>query len=92
MKKILLLLFLLFLLVSCSTVESNNDNVTNEEKTEIIEEIPTNEEIVEETPLAYTINEANFETRKINSIDEITMDDFFNLGNRIDIRVSISNE
>lgn len=32
-----------------------------------------------------------FETRKINYIDEVTADDFFNLGNRIDIKVTISN-
>lgn len=32
-----------------------------------------------------------FETRKLSSIDEVTMDDFFNLGNRVDIKVTISD-
>ena len=40
----------------------------------------------------FKINEPDFSTRKINNIDEITMEDFFNLGNRIDIKINISNE
>ena len=39
----------------------------------------------------FNIIDPVFDTRRINSIDEITMDDFFNLGNRIDIKVTISN-
>ena len=39
----------------------------------------------------YTLLSPSFETRKITSIDDVTMDDFFDLGNRIDINVEISN-
>lgn len=38
----------------------------------------------------FKINEPDFSTRKINNIDEITMEDFFNLGNRIDVKIYIS--
>ena len=37
----------------------------------------------------YNLTTPNFTTRKISSIDEITLDDFFNLGNRVDISVMI---
>lgn len=65
--------------------ETNNTE-TNNPETDNKPTIDTN------TPLSYVINEPNFDTRKINSIDEVTMDDFFNLGNRIDIKINISNE
>lgn len=39
----------------------------------------------------FLISNPNFETRRITSQSEITMDDFFNLGNTIDIKVTISN-
>ena len=38
----------------------------------------------------FNIKAPEFETRKINAIEEVIMDDFFNLGNRVDIKVSIS--
>ena len=39
----------------------------------------------------FSFEEPNFETRVINSIDDVTFDDFFNLGNRIDIKAYVSN-
>ena len=43
------------------------------------------------TQAKFTISEPSFETRKITSIDEITMDDFFNLGNKVDIKIHITS-
>jgi hypothetical protein len=68
-----------------NNIETNNPE-TNNPETDNKPTIDTN------TPLSYEIKEPNFNTRKINSIDEVTMDDFFNLGNRIDIKINISNE
>ena len=40
----------------------------------------------------FTLEEPNFETRAISKIDDVTFDDFFNLGNRIDIKAYVSNK
>ena len=108
MKKFILILFLILFLSSCNYIETNNntDLKTPDETTNNIEtnnpetnnqetdnpETDNKPTIETNTPLSYVIKEPNFETRKINNINEITMDDFFNLGNRIDIKINISNE
>ena len=103
MKKFILILFLILFLSSCNYLETDNntDLMTPDEKTNNIEtnnpetnnpETDNKPTIETNTPLSYVIKEPNFETRKISSIDEVTMDDFFNLGNRIDIKINISNE
>ena len=40
---------------------------------------------------AYPISSPDFEIRKITNIDDVTMEDFFNLGNKIDIQVEIKD-
>ena len=53
---------------------------------------PTDDSTLEEDLVKkYTIKDPSFTTRKVASIDEITMDDFFNLGNRVDINIHISS-
>ena len=60
-------------------IQNGDDNNQNDDN--------NNQEVVKK----FLISNPNFETRKIYSIDEVTMADFFNLGNRVDIKVSISN-
>ena len=44
------------------------------------------------TEKIYNLASPDFTVREITTIDEVTMEDFFNLGNRIDIKVSVSND
>lgn len=103
MKKLIIFIFSLFLLMltSCDidineiiggktkeptaneTVIPTENPITNNPTDE-----PTNEKT--ETVAKYKISDPDFSTKKINSIEEISMDDFFNLGNRIDIKIHIS--
>ena len=65
----------------------NNDNQDDPSNDDNNNSNDDNQEVVRK----FLISNPNFETRRINSIDEVTMADFFNLGNRVDIKVSISN-
>ena len=47
---------------------------------------------VEEPIDKFLITNPIFETRKLTNITEVTMDDFFNLGNRIDVKIKVSKE
>lgn len=84
MKKIIFVLALSALLTSCGTQITpdddnyNNNNQDNDDKN-------SNEKLL-------NFNAPNYETRKINSIDEVTSDDLFNIGNTVDISISISDE
>ena len=40
----------------------------------------------------FNIVDPIFETRKIYNISDVTMDDFFNLGNRIEVKITVSDE
>lgn len=50
-------------------------------------------EIIIDDPVEkFVITDPIFETRKLSDISEVTMDDFFNLGNRIDVKITVSQE
>ncbi len=89
MKKLIFVLALSALLTSCGTQNTpddntnnnNDDNDNNDDKDDKI----NNEKLL-------NFNAPNYETRKINSIDEVTSDDLFNIGNTVDISISMSDE
>ena len=70
-----------------SSDDDNQNNDDNNQDDNTSDDDNNQEELVKQ----FLISTPNFETRRINSISEITMQDFFNLGNRVDIKVSISN-
>ncbi len=85
MKKILYILTLSALLTGCgTTITPDDDNTKNDDKNND-EDKNVNENLLK-------FNAPSFETRKISSIDDVTSDDLFNIGNTVDISISISNE
>ncbi len=99
MKKILLLLLLILPLFACSNTGVSDKTIVEDEN--IITQNPPQEEVTKPGDEAvtivpdekeYSIKDPLFEVKKLNNINEVTMDDFFNLGNRVDIKVEISDE
>lgn len=87
MKKILYILTLSALLTGCGTTITPDDDNTNNDNDKNNDDDDKN---VNENLLKF--NAPSFETRKISSIEEVTSDDLFNIGNTVDISISISNE
>lgn len=87
MKKILYILTLSALLTGCGTTITPDDDNTNNDDDKNNDDDDKN---VNENLLKF--NAPSFETRKISSIDDVTSDDLFNIGNTVDISISISNE
>ena len=74
---------------SSETNSSSNSSSTSNSASEEVETFnyyknDAYKEIVLKTP--------DFSTRKINSIEEVTFDDLFNLGNKVSINVEVSDE
>ena len=67
--------------------DSNKPNEDNSNKDDSNENGSNNSNEEKE----FAISNPNFETRRIDNQSEITMDDFFNLGNTIDVKVTISD-
>lgn len=86
MKKIIFVLALSTLLTSCGTQITPDDNTNNNNNNNQDNDDKNNNEKL------LNFNAPNYETRKINSIDEVTSDDLFNIGNTVDISISISDE
>ncbi len=100
MKKSICLLALFGLLAGCySPKEEDGSEVTpfsSEESSESseISSLPdsSSEPLAETREEVLEFSDPDFETRKIGSIDDVTSDDLFNLGNKVDVRISISDE
>jgi len=86
MKKFIFVLALSALLTSCGTQITPDDNTNNNNNNNQDNDDKNNNEKL------LNFNAPNYETRKINSIDEVTSDDLFNIGNTVDISISISDE
>lgn len=90
MKKIgfLFIILMIFSLVSCSLIPNNKPNSSNEdEKTNNNGNNPT--ENNEPENLNLKLSDPNFNYKTINSIDEVTMNDLFDLHNQVNIEIDI---
>lgn len=93
MKKCIYLLSVIALLATgCNGSNNNNDNKNNNDDDK---NNPSDDSTTKTDPTSNKLlnfNDANFDTRKIGSKEDVTSDDLFNLGNKIDISISISDE
>ncbi len=104
MKKSLFLFLTISLLTACSIQANNyvsvNSTTSQSEESFVLETSSTDSSSKDENSSSsiekrnenlFKFNEPNFETRKIENINEITSDDLFNLGNKVEISISISD-
>lgn len=70
----------------------NNENNNNDNNDNNDDNLNEDNNDNTNTDNKFNLSSPNFTVREISSIDDVTMDDFFNLGNRIDIKVNVSND
>ena len=93
MKKIFCVLFLVLTISSCNlevTLPGSSSSGDNSSQQNPSNGSNSNTDSSESSPDAskkFILQEPSFTTRTINSKDEVTFDDFFDLGNRIDVKV-----
>lgn len=105
MKKLLILTLCVLTLSSCSIVLNNSslisDNLNSSISEESIESIDESSSSIEESSsevennqdeLVLMLEEPSFETPRRLLKEEVIFDDLFNLGNRVDVSVKISEE
>ena len=103
MKKSICLLALFGLLAGCYSPKQSDSSEfipsSSENSSEISEssevssvQDSSSESLKETREEVLKFNDPSYETRKIESIDDVTSDDLFNLGNRVDVTISISDE
>ena len=89
-RDLLIYPFLAIALASCTI---SNKNKTNEQTGGSKEDVVTDLDLYEKDAYkSLSIEKADFSTRAIDSIDDVTYDDLFNLGNKITISLSMEKE